>query len=230
MLTWLADLIAPLNTALFHLGNDAVSWAELLGFVTGAACVWLTVRSSIHNFWVGIANSTFFLILFATARLWADSGLQVVYIVLGFVGWWQWLRGGRDRTALTVGRATARTLAGCVGFVIVATAGLTVVLRAAHDSAPFWDALTTAISLAAQYLLNTKKVETWLFWMAADIIYIPLYVVKDLRLTAVVYVLFLGLTVLGLRSWLAAYRQQRAAPPAPAGTAPVDGAAPAVAA
>jgi nicotinamide mononucleotide transporter len=209
MLTWMANLIAPLNTVLFYLGNDAVSWAELLGFVTGAACVWLTVRSSIHNFWVGIANSAFFLVLFATARLWADSGLQVVYIALGFIGWWQWLRGGKDRTTLVVSRATWKTLAVCVGFVVVATWGLTLLLGAAHDVAPFWDALTTAISLAAQYLLNAKKVETWLFWMAADVIYIPLYAVKRLDLTAVVYALFLGMTVLGLRAWLAAYRTRQ---------------------
>lgn len=219
MRTWLANVIAPLNTVLFHLGNDAVSWAELLGFVTGAACVWLTVRSSIHNFWVGIANSSFFLVLFLTARLWADGGLQAMYIVLGFVGWWQWLHGGRHRTALVVGRAGSGTLAACVGFVVVATCGLTLLLDAAHDAAPFWDALTTAISLAAQYLLNAKKVETWLFWMAADIVYIPLYTARGLDLTALVYVLFLGLTVLGLRTWLAAYRNRQPATGVPAGTA-----------
>jgi nicotinamide mononucleotide transporter len=218
MLTWMANLIAPLNTVLFYLGNDAVSWAELLGFVTGAACVWLTVRSSIHNFWVGIANSAFFLVLFATARLWADSGLQVVYIALGFIGWWQWLRGGKDRTTLVVSRATWKTLAVCVGFVVVATWGLTLLLGAAHDVAPFWDALTTAISLAAQYLLNAKKVETWLFWMAADVIYIPLYAVKRLDLTAVVYALFLGMTVLGLRAWLAAYRTRQQTTSTPTAT------------
>ncbi|ASW55423.1 nicotinamide riboside transporter PnuC [Plantactinospora sp. KBS50] len=218
MLAWLAQLIAPLNAVLFRIGNDAVSWAELLGFVSGAACVWLTVRSSIHNFWVGIANCTFFLVLFATARLWADGGLQIVYIVLGIIGWWQWLHGGADRGALTVRRATPRTLAGCVGFVVVATWGLTVLLTAVHDSAPFWDALTTAISLAAQYLLNAKRVETWLFWMAADVVYIPLYAAKGLVLTAVVYTLFLGMTILGLRAWLAASTPGRTGVSAPDGT------------
>src|SRR5215470_1329204 len=201
MLTWLANLVAPLNAVLFQLGNDAVSWAELLGFVTGAACVWLTVRSSIHNFWVGIANSAFFLVLFLTARLWADGGLQVVYIALGFIGWWQWLHGGRDRAALVVGRASPKTLAACIGFVVAATWGLTLLLGAAHDVAPFWDALTTAISLAAQYLLNAKRIETWAFWIAADLVYIPLYAVKRLELTALVYVLFLGLCGAGVSAW-----------------------------
>jgi len=36
---WLAHFLSPLNAVLFNLGNDHVSVAELLGFVTGAACV-----------------------------------------------------------------------------------------------------------------------------------------------------------------------------------------------
>ncbi len=86
-------------------------------------------------------------------------------------------------------------------FVVVATWGLTVLLRAAHDIAPFWDAVTTALSLAAQFLLNAKKIENWAFWIAADLVYIPLYVVKRLDLTAIVYVLFLGMCVGGVAAW-----------------------------
>jgi nicotinamide mononucleotide transporter len=101
----MTQLLAPLNVALFTLGNDHVTVAELLGFMTGAASVWLTVLARISNFAVGIANSAFFLVLFLSARLFADSGLQVVYIVLGFAGWWQWLHGGQARARLSVGRA-----------------------------------------------------------------------------------------------------------------------------
>ena len=74
-------------------------------------------------------------------------------------------------------------------------------LRAVHDIAPFWDALTTCLSLVAQALLNWKKLENWYFWIAADVIYIPLYVVKRLDLTAIVYMLFLSMCFLGLREW-----------------------------
>jgi len=200
-MTVLAHLVAPLNVVLFTLGNDHVTVAELLGFATGAASVWLTVLARISNFPIGIANSAFFLVLFMTARLYADSGLQVVYIALGFAGWWQWLRGGQDRTRLMVTRTRRWPLAACTVSVVAATWGLTVLLRAAHDIAPFWDALTTALSLAAQFLLNAKKIENWAFWIAADLIYIPLYVVKRLDLTALVYLLFLGLCGGGVTAW-----------------------------
>jgi nicotinamide mononucleotide transporter len=115
-LAGLAHLLAPLNVVLFTLGNDHVSVAELLGFVTGAASVWLTVRARISNFPVGIANSAFFLVLFGSARLFADSGLQVVYIALGFAGWWQWLHGGPERSRLTVTWSGCRLLTSCVAF------------------------------------------------------------------------------------------------------------------
>ena len=41
-----------------------MTWTEILGFVTGAASVWLAVRESVWNWLVGIANNVFFLILF----------------------------------------------------------------------------------------------------------------------------------------------------------------------
>lgn len=211
----LAHLLAPLNVALFTLSNNHVSVAELLGFVTGAASVWLTVLARISNFPVGIANSAFFLVLFASSRLFADSGLQVVYIALGFAGWWQWLHGGLERSRLTVARSGWRLLASCVALAALATWGLTVLLEAAHDIAPFWDALTTALSLAAQYLLNLKKLQNWYLWIAADVLYVPLYFTKVLYLTGIVYVLFLSMCFMGLRVWLrqiAASTEDPAAP------------------
>jgi nicotinamide mononucleotide transporter len=201
MLNCLEQMVAPLSTVVFVMGNDHVSWAEILGFVTGAAGVWLTVKRHIANFPIGIANSGFFLILFATSRLWADSSLQILYVVLGFVGWWQWLHGGPERSRLVVGRTPRWIFAGAAIFVIFGTWGLTILLGSVHDIAPFWDALTTCLSLVAQAFLNWKKLENWYFWIAADVIYVPLYVVKRLDLTAIVYVLFLSMCFLGLREW-----------------------------
>ena len=86
-------------------------------------------------------------------------------------------------------------------FVACATYGLTLLLDSVHDVAPFLDALTTSLSLAAQWLLNTKKIETWYFWIAADLIYVPLYGVKHLWLTAAVYVVFLAMCLRGFAEW-----------------------------
>lgn len=194
-------IVTPFNQHLWTIGQDAVTWAELMGFVTGAWCVWLCVRASVWNFPVGIANNLFFLLLFWSARLYADASLQVVYLALAAYGWWRWLRGGERHAGQLMGRAGRGTWVVLPGLIALATWGLTVVLSRADDIAPFWDALTTALSLGAQWLLNGKRLENWYLWIAADLVYVPLYTVKALNLTAVVYVLMLGMCVAGLASW-----------------------------
>ncbi|MEU6818905.1 nicotinamide riboside transporter PnuC [Streptomyces sp. NPDC046860] len=206
----LAGLTEPLNHQLFHLGQDAVTWSELLGFATGAVCVWLCVRANVWNFPVGIANNLFFLVLFWSARLYADAALQIVYLLLAACGWYVWLRGGDRRSRRPVGHASRATLCVLAALLVPATWGLTVLLTRAGDSAPFWDALTTALSLAAQWLLNAKLIENWYFWIAADLVYIPLYFARGLDLTGIVYVLFLAMCLVGWRSWR---RESRAAGP-----------------
>jgi nicotinamide mononucleotide transporter len=188
-----------MTKTVFELLGEPVTWAELLGFVTGIACVALAVAQRIETFAVGIANNVFFIVLFADARLFADAALQVVYVVLGLMGWWVWLR--RARGPLAVSRASAQLLLVSTLAVGVATLVLVPVLRAAHGAAPGWDALTTSMSLGAQLLLNLKRLETWYVWIAVDVIYVPLYFSRDLNLTALVYIVFLALCVEGWRQW-----------------------------
>ena len=188
-----------LTKTVFELFGEPVSWAELFGFVTGIACVALAVAQRIETFPVGIANNVFFVILFTDARLFADAALQIVFIVLGVMGWWVWAT--RVRSPLAVTRAGPRLLLGTALGVGVATLILIPILRAAHGAAPGWDAATTSMSLGAQLLLNLKRLETWYVWIAVDVIYVPLYFSRDLNLTALVYVIFLALCIQGWREW-----------------------------
>jgi nicotinamide mononucleotide transporter len=128
------------------------STIETLGFVTGALAVWLLVRQSIWTWPVGVANGVFYLIVFADARLYADSGLQLVFVALGLWGWWYWRYGGAQRTARPITRIGLAESAALGAVVAAATAGMTLYLRSVGDSAPFFDALTTALSLAAMWM------------------------------------------------------------------------------
>ncbi|MFN0121976.1 MAG: nicotinamide riboside transporter PnuC [Blastocatellia bacterium] len=174
---------------------------ETLGFVTGAICVYLVVRENIWNFPLGLVNNIFFLLLFTRARLYGDAGLQLIYLALGIHGWRNWLRGGQNQTRLPVSRASWRFLALLVCLIIAGTASLLTILRIAGGAAPLPDALTTILSLAAQYMLNRKLIENWYCWIIADVMYIWLYLTRGLGLTAVLYAIFLCLCLAGLWQW-----------------------------
>jgi nicotinamide mononucleotide transporter len=202
MIDWLSGVA-------FTAFGVGTTWAEVLGFATGLVNVGLLVRRNILNWPVGILNVLLLMLVFWSAGLYADATLQILYVLLGAYGWWAWLHGGASRTPLTV-RATTRTewLALTVAGVLL-TGGLWLFLdRLTGSTVPLADALTTALSLLATYGQTRKLVESWWLWIAADLIYIPLYAYKDLWLTALLYVAFLLLCVLGLRAWQAARRNQ----------------------
>lgn len=190
------------------------SWLESASFITGALCVWLTVKQSIWNFPLGLMNVATFCVVFFQSRLFADAGLQVVYFGLGLVGWYLWLHGGENRSPLKVSRAPAWELFLTCVFIAASTLGLWKALALVGGSASFWDALTTSISLASQWLLNRKRLESWIGWIIVDVIYVPLYIYKELYLTAILYSLFLLMAVMGLRAWSAAWRQNSGNNPA----------------
>lgn len=183
-----------------------VSLIEVLGFLTGAVNVWLLARQNIWNWPIGLANNALYIAVFVTAGLYGDAGLQLVYITLGVYGWWSWTRpswanSGRG-AELQVVRTPRAAWMWMVAVAALAALGLQFFLRRCTDSTvPGWDGLTTALSLAAIYGQCRKYVESWWIWIAADLIYIPLYMYKNLWLTASLYFVFLLLCVMGLREW-----------------------------
>ncbi|WP_329458539.1 nicotinamide riboside transporter PnuC [Streptomyces sp. NBC_01497] len=214
-----ADLLDPLREPLVTVLGTTVGWSEILGFGSGALCVWLVARRHVANWPVGIANNLFYLLLFAGAGLYADAALQVVFIVLAAFGWWVWTHGGGPESAGSppVRRSTRAEWGMLIAAGTVGTAALTVLLGRFTDSTvPFWDALTTALSLAATYGQCRKLIESWWLWIAADLVYVPLYAYKGLYLTSLLYVGFIALCVTGLRGW---HRDLGAARPAPAAEA-----------
>jgi nicotinamide mononucleotide transporter len=179
-----------------------VSFTELLGFLTGVVNVWLLARQVLWNWPVGIANNLLYLAVFVHSGLYGDAGLQLMYAALGVYGWWTWSHPAPGRPALSVTRTTRATWTWMIPSTAVAAVALSFFLRRFTDSTvPNWDGLTTALSLAATYGQTKKLLESWWIWILADLIYIPLYIYKDLRLTSALYAIFMILCVVGLRSW-----------------------------
>ncbi len=174
---------------------------ELISFALAVTTVLLNIRQN-HWAWLfSIASSATYAVVFFDARLYGDSGLQLVFIAASVWGWWQWLRGSAE-TKLVVthlGRAGWMwALAGWgAGFLLLAW-----FLRTfTNTDVPHIDGFLTAGSLVGQLLLARKKVENWHVWVIVDVLYVGLYIFKDLHVTALLYAVFVVLALRGLRIW-----------------------------
>ena len=174
---------------------------EVAAVVLYAASVWLAVKSSILTWPVGIVATALYLYLFYDWGLYADAGLQLVYIAFSIGGLWSWRRRAENDELATAERVPAATALS----VLLAVAAGTVVVReyliAVGGSAPFWDAFLTAGSLGALYLLIRRYVETWIVWALLDAAYVVLFVSRDVYLTAALYAVLLVMVLRALREW-----------------------------
>lgn len=190
---------------------------ELAGVVLGAWGVWLTARRSLWLWPVSIADSLVFAGVFGRSGLYAAAGMQLLYAVLAVLGWHWWRQGGSRQERLPLSRVAAPAVLALTVLVLTVTPLLTLLLRHAHDVAPWADALAAALSLAGQYLVMRKRLENWYLWLAADGVYVALNVSHHLFLFGGMYVAHAFMCVWGLRQWHLALAAQP--PPSSPGNA-----------
>ena len=155
-------------------------------------------------------NVSLYTVVFYNSGLYSDMGLQVVYLVLSVYGWHQWLRGGEGHTRLHVSRASPR-----VWIISAAVAVMFWFALATYTSTlpgvslPYLDSALVTLSLVAQWMMTRKILENWILWIVADIVYVPMFIYKQLYVTAALYLVFLGLATMGLIQWRRSFARNR---------------------
>ena len=173
---------------------------EIVGFISGFAGVFLTVKKNKWCFPIGIINVILSCFLFYESRLYADSLQQLVYIPLLIVGWLNWNANTNDD--FIVERLNKKEIV--IYFSLFLSSGLLLgylLKKFSNASFPWIDSLATTASFLAQYLIAKKKIENWIVWIAVNIVYIAVYLQKDLELYAVLYLVYLILAIQGYYQW-----------------------------
>lgn len=179
-----------------------MSAIEIVAVLLGLANIILIIRRSVWNFPVAIVMVALYFLIFRDAKLYSDAGLQVFFAAVNLYGWWSWHRNKADTGEVVVRRLTrigytewivaSLALIGAWGFFMGHYTG---------TSLPYWDAAVAMLSVVAQILMTRRFVENWHWWIIVNLISIPLYVVKELYLTAGLYGVFLVLAIAGLVEW-----------------------------
>jgi nicotinamide mononucleotide transporter len=184
------------------------SWIEWTAIIFGVAEVLLARVNNILLYPAGIVSTAASIGLLLSYKLYADSFLNVYYLVMSIYGWWHWSQ-QKNAPPLPITRTTGRewaiTAAFAVGGFIVAY----VVLKSWTDSTvPVADAWVSATAWAGTWLLTRRKYENWLVLNVSNIFAIPLFFYKDLPMYAVFTVFLFIVAVFGYFDWRKRYKLQ----------------------
>lgn len=176
---------------------------EIAAVLLGIVNVVLIVRRSVWNYPFGLAMVALYFFIFREARLYSDALLQIFFFVIQLYGWWNWSRSRTVDGGVAVGLLSARSrlvwLVGTLGASALWGLGMA---RFTDAVAPMVDAAIAGLSVSAQILQSLRRVESWVLWIAVDLLAVGLFFSRGLVPTAALYLLFLGLAVTGLVAWL----------------------------
>jgi nicotinamide mononucleotide transporter len=174
---------------------------ELIGAAISLIAIWLTAQRSRWCFPIGIVSVLIYVYIFYQAKLYADTGLQVVFIIALIIGWVRWTAAAPTSKVsivpLPFNNILLWLLAGAI-----ATLALGYALARYTDGAfTYVDAGTTVYSLIAQWWVVRRHIANWVLWIVVDMVYVGLYIAKDLYITAALYAIFIALAVYGWQAW-----------------------------
>lgn len=179
-----------------------MNWLEITGFAFGIAGVWLTLKENVLCFPIGLGNVLLSLFLFYQQKLYADAFQQIVYIVLLSYGWLSWLKKNGLNKELLVSVSNKRLLYMCFLAFAFCTVVLGTLLSKFTDATfPWLDSAATSLSFVAQWMIAKKKIENWLIWMLVNVMYISIYIYKDLWLYSLLFFIYLLLAISGYINW-----------------------------
>ena len=185
---------------------QSMSLLEVVAVVFAMAYLLLAVRENVLCWLFAFLSTAIYTVLFWDVSLLMESALNVYYMAMAVYGWHQWTRGGTnggdEPHALAIRSMSGRQHA----LVITAIAILCIVsgyLLSEHSSAawPYVDSFTTWASVITTYLVARKYLQNWLYWIVIDTVSIPLYIDRGLNLTALLFVAYVVIAVIGYFKW-----------------------------
>jgi nicotinamide mononucleotide transporter len=190
----------------------ALEWvAAGLGLINIA----LLIFRSQWNFLFAILSVSLYVFIFFESRLYAESGLQVFFILANIWGWLLWRRAldaGIDDSKVPVRWLDWQSRV--VWLVVTAAISLNlgwVMHKYTNAAMPFADSAIAWASVAAQILLGYRRIENWAVWIVIDVAAVLLYINRGLYPTAGLYGGMLVMSLFGLKEWIEVERRQRAA-------------------
>lgn len=196
-----------LFTAQIH---ETTIW-EWIAVLLGIAEVLLARVNNIWLYPTGIAGTFIGIYILLIAGLYAESALNVYYLVMSIYGWIYWMK-KRDEPPVKITWATRREWFTTLMIVFVGWAILYILLKKFTTSnVPLWDAWVSSTAWAGMWLLARRKLENWILLNISNLFAIPLLCYKKLILFSALTLFLFIVAFFGFFEWLAIWKKDKAA-------------------
>lgn len=202
---------------LFYDNMMQTTWLELVAVLFGILSVWFARQANLLVYPTGIVSTVIYIYICYQIQLYADMGINVFYTSMSFYGWYIWTRKDDQKRVRPIRWNTKKQQATgllMIPLLYAVIFGL-IYLFKQDDTAymnsyiPYVDSFTTSIFLLGMWYMARKKIENWIYWIAGNIISIPLYFIKGLVFTSFQFTVFLVLAIMGLVHWINLYNEGR---------------------
>ena len=178
-------------------------YIEIVGVVFSVIYLLFSIRQNILLWPTGMISAILYMVVFFQAKFYADMGLNVYYFFISIYGWIVWQKGkgdnGRQSIIIRIQWKQGLILAGLTALAFI---GIGLILDRYTDSPiPYWDALTTAMSFTATWMLARKILEHWIIWIIVDAISMGLYLYRGLYPTMILFAIYTTMAVIGYLEW-----------------------------
>ena len=178
---------------------------EIFGTIIGLFYLYYEYKAHRMLWVMGIIMPAVSLGVYYNAGLYADMGINIYYILAGIYGYvvWTFKNKRRREVSLPITHTPRRTYIYSAAITICIFALIyNILLHYTDSTVPAWDALSTALSITAMWMLARKYIEQWAVWIIVDIISVGLYIYKGIYFYAGLYALYIVIAVLGYINWL----------------------------
>ena len=182
---------------------------EGIAVVLAIAYLLLATRENLLCWYCAFVSTAIYTALFWDVNLLMDSGLNVYYMGMAVYGWYQWRFGGTQHDGVAIRTLPVSSHVTIIAAIVALTAISGLLLSENTDAAwPYVDSFTTWASVITTVMVARKILENWLYWFVIDAISVPLYLERELYLTAFLFVAYLVIVVIGYLSWRQRYCEQ----------------------
>jgi nicotinamide mononucleotide transporter len=183
----------------------ATKWQEWLSTFFQIASVWYAKKNDVKVYPAGIVGvllAAYLYFFMAKPPLYADGILNIYYFFMSIYGWYNWSLKKNEIEVYPISSCnTNELIMGLLIFVIGWVILYFLLINLTDSNTPVLDALVSASAVTSMWWMAKRKIENWLAWIASNIVAIPLNFYKGFMLFTLMYVLFLGLAILGYSEW-----------------------------